>query len=565
MDPSERNLLIDYMLGRLSSEEAAALEERMRVDPELADAFAELTEAKRFEGNISVSDVSARRLAQRLNSLLRDEKDEASSSSPELEGEVADDEADFAKFSGSLNEDEAISASEDAVAETSRHSSRQFAFIPKIVEAPHRSEPDGLVLKRALEISPEEAARRRAEKQLLRRGLSFFAFSNEDIRLVSAISDVELTESIQARTPRLGTTLFTERNSFDDICYSSDWRRIEAPALVIKRNRLRGIGRLHSVDAYGRKSSDFSLRPRPVDEADLYLSQRGGFFSSFQVSSGIPISSEGACVFPERAFFRFVPLEYFDGQTTYRQIVPQGVARAASFGLSSVASGKDAKRVDGTSIVSLEKGFERMFGSSASQGPRASYSIGLDEDLAIGPTLSAEDRYLAELLGRIPTAVELDEFYWEEVDEKEAPKLSSAVSKFYKAALVITEPPVLIGRAAINFFYALWPRGFSRGEDFKETRLRRKNNKSYLSDMMISTIAGVLIAVCFIFPALRYVVHEIYTTVAESRVRKLGENVVLTPQETGEVIIPVIEGLEHVFYPKYSPDQPEPAESNEEL
>ena len=56
MDPSERNLLIDYMLGRLSSEERG--EERMRVDP-IGGRFAELTEAKRFEGNISVSDVSA--------------------------------------------------------------------------------------------------------------------------------------------------------------------------------------------------------------------------------------------------------------------------------------------------------------------------------------------------------------------------------------------------------------------------------------------------------------------------------------------------------------------------
>ncbi len=180
----------------------------------------------------------------------------------------------------------------------------------------------------------------------------------------------------------------------------------------------------------------------------------------------------------------------------------------------------------------------------------ASYSVKPDdEDREVNPTISAEDAFLAELLGREPTPIELDEYYWEDLVEEN--KKTVTLPKIANAALmIITEPPVLVGRFTIGLFRALLPKGYSRGEDFEQpTRARRKQSKTRLSDMMISMVAGVMIAVCFVFPALRYVVNEIFVTVAESKVRKLGENVSLTHEETEETFLPLV--TEHFLFPRY--------------
>lgn len=192
------------------------------------------------------------------------------------------------------------------------------------------------------------------------------------------------------------------------------------------------------------------------------------------------------------------------------------------------------------------------------------YSVEPDEeDREFGPTLKTEEQFLAELLGRTPTAIELDEYYWEDVDDSlESGSERNVVSKFlYNVVMVATAPPVWVGRVTIDAFCTCLPRRSFSGEDSKTTR--RRENKSRLSDMMISTVAGVMIAVCFVFPALRYVVREIYTTVAASKVRKISENVSLSPQETAveESLLPVLS--KHILYPRYNPDGAHTTEEND--
>lgn len=213
---------------------------------------------------------------------------------------------------------------------------------------------------------------------------------------------------------------------------------------------------------------------------------------------------------------------------------------------STVAVPKSREK---TSVIPIQKEFIKG-------EVERSYSVELsEEDREIGPTLSAEEAFLAELLGRDPTPLELDEYYWEEVDDTQNVEKASLVSKsLYNLLMLITAPPVWIGRCTIGTLKVCFPYGLSSIEDRRSTN-RRNESKSRVSDMMISTIAGVLIAVCFVFPGLKYVVREVFAIVVQSKVRKIGENVSLTPEETylEETLVPIIS--EHILYPHYTPDE----------
>ncbi|MBR4752223.1 MAG: hypothetical protein IK077_10730 [Thermoguttaceae bacterium] len=575
MNYSDRNLLVDYLLGRLGSEESAALEERMRADSELADAFAELTETTRSESTYGGGfDVASRRWSQRLSSIFRRGKKERVFSEDEFDGPAANEEdvsSDASLSAPPQSEDlskttdlNAGAVVDKSVSPLNRRRTRRFEFIPKIVSVPRRLDSDGLIFKRATELSTDKTSRSEAGKRSSRSARSLFSRRREDVRLSFAVSDVDFSKTVDARIPRTGTVSSVGAlNDVEDAFFcSSNSRRFDAPSIAVAKTIAHTTGRLRSIDVSKEKSSVFTLRGRSADESELYLAQRGSKFVPFQVSTDKSASIEGVGVFSDSSAFHLVPFEYNAGESAYRQSAPS--ARAFNdAGISAfdfVRTGygeRTARRADmGAPFFSGEEYVVPKFGTVLLGGTGISYSVKLDdEDQEVGPTLSAEESYLAELLGHIPTTVELDEFYWEEVDEREKQERSSFGSAFFKALTFVTEPPVLVGRFTINAFRACTPRGFSRGEDYKQTKNNKGNDKSYVSDMMVSTIAGVLIAVCFVFPGLRYLVNELYMTVAESRVRKIGENVVLTQHETEEALIPVTEGLHHVFYPQYSPDQ----------
>ena len=570
MNFSDRNLLVDYLLGRLGSEESAALEERMRVDSELADAFAELTETMRSEPIYGgVGNPLSKRWSQRLGSLFRRGKKESVFSEDEFDVDAdsnltppAIDASQFASFE-SDDSSKTTDLNDETVADGSvpplnRRRSRRFEFIPKIVAVPRRLESDGLIFKHATELPSDEAGSRS-----IRKSRPLFSHAYEGVRLALATSDADVAKSVFARIPRPGVVLSAESldGSEDAFFCSSSGRRFETPSIVVTKTITHTTGRLRSIDVSRRSSSNIVLRERSADESELYLSQRGTKFVPFQVSTDVSTSCEGIGVFSEFGAFHLAPLESFVGKT-YRQSASPvrfveddetnvfDVVQPAGYARTSRKTSSGAPFSIGDEYV------VPRFGAVLSSGAGVSYSVELaEEDREVGPTLSAEEQYLAELLGHIPTTIELDEFYWEDIDEQEKPERSSLGGFFDKALRIVTEPPVLVGRLTINAFRVCMPRGFSRGEDYKQTKQHGENNKSYVSDMMLSTVAGVLIAVCFVFPGLRYLVHELYVTVAESRVRKIGENVVMTQHETEEALIPVTEGLHHVFYPKYVPDQ----------
>ncbi len=162
------------------------------------------------------------------------------------------------------------------------------------------------------------------------------------------------------------------------------------------------------------------------------------------------------------------------------------------------------------------------------------------EDREAGPTLSAEDRYLIELLGREPTAIERAEYYWEDATEEEiaAEPQSKAGSVLNAFITAITEPPVLVGRATIRLARACFPRGVDQGADKPK---RQGAEKTRFSDMIISTVAGLLIAAVFIFPFILVVINVF--------VHRIGANVTSIQQETAAGLLPV---MHDVLFPHYS-------------
>ncbi|MDO5309289.1 MAG: hypothetical protein Q4G03_07330 [Planctomycetia bacterium] len=180
-----------------------------------------------------------------------------------------------------------------------------------------------------------------------------------------------------------------------------------------------------------------------------------------------------------------------------------------------------------------------------------------EDEEEFGETLSAEDRRLAELLGRRPTLFDYDEYYWEEEKtistqaySKRLPKLGLFGRMVKFVFDVTTLPPVLVGRLVIACFRSLF------GDDVPQAQTgvaRRRGRNAQaparLSDMFISTAVGILIAVCVVFPALRYAVQEVVTVITASKVRQFGESVPISPNHSEADLLPFLS--EHMLYPHY--------------
>ncbi|MBR0226225.1 MAG: hypothetical protein IJL92_09230 [Thermoguttaceae bacterium] len=198
-----------------------------------------------------------------------------------------------------------------------------------------------------------------------------------------------------------------------------------------------------------------------------------------------------------------------------------------------------------------------VFGQSAKillQTSPAYYAVERDaeDDEENGPTLTAEDRLLAELLGHEPSAIERNEYYWEEENARHNDDAENIKSHglLTKAFLLVTAPPVWVGRLAIGAFHLFVPEDFERKEARSQTRRRSdKREPGRVVDVVVPMVAGIALAVGVVFPALKYVATEIFITVAESRVRKLSGNVTLSPEEAEFDVIPLIS--EQILFPRY--------------
>ncbi|MBR4832826.1 MAG: hypothetical protein IKU86_00630, partial [Thermoguttaceae bacterium] len=150
------------------------------------------------------------------------------------------------------------------------------------------------------------------------------------------------------------------------------------------------------------------------------------------------------------------------------------------------------------------------------------------------PRTTSAERRLAELLGREPTPAEREEYYWETLDDEEPndatePKRRTQILR--TAARVASEPAVAVGRATLAFCGAgsrrvlreTGLRRVLRGDDaIAATPTRRRRQPGQISDMMISTVSGVLIAVFIVFPMILAGFKDLFKTIAGSAVRKIG-------------------------------------------
>jgi len=165
-------------------------------------------------------------------------------------------------------------------------------------------------------------------------------------------------------------------------------------------------------------------------------------------------------------------------------------------------------------------------------------------------------RRLAELLGREPTAAEREEYYWEEIDDERAavPAEARRPSLLTTSARWATAPVVAVGRATLAFCGS-GRRAILGADAFAATKPRRRRQPGKASDTMISTVAGILIATFVVFPLMRLAVREIFTTIAKSAVRKIGENVAISENAPQSDLLPFIS--EQLVFPRYETADPQ--------
>lgn len=487
---------------------------------------------------------------------------------------------------------------------------RRLEFIPKLVATHERREDTTFVFKRATIMSPEERARRAAARRpQTSAARSIFTRVKASYSLVDSAPNYSETWRATTRLrPEYAASLdakFRERARED-----GTWT--ETPAQLLDRSALSISAKPSKV---GVAIAQGAVEKGGLEFASGILTAEVAHNANNLVGAilGATFATE---LEPRGGLYEFAPVEYAQGQTRVAEIpVPYQFEELGSSAPTPSAAldearviapppvvphpveVADAPLVEATTtaplpsaappveepapapppsiappVVSAPKSrfavasqetidaITAAIGQSAHIMPQradAYFSAELDaEDReALGTTLSAEDRRLAELLGREPTAIDLDEYYWEEVEDEDAQQ-GGATSRasfglIRQLFYIATSPPVLVGRATISIFRTIFPHDIEREEASRETRRRNddKEQVGRLSDMMISTIAGVLIAVCIVFPLLYRVVEELYITVATSTVRKYSQNVTMPPLESELDVMPFI--TEQILHPRF--------------
>lgn len=550
MSLPEHDELIDYLLGRLSPADAEALEERMRSDAELAQTCEEL---RRELDAVDRRRAPFRGLFSRFSKNKRvsePESEPSSGSSQNLPEEPA------------ASEETGASASDGAVKSKRPRRPRRFEFIPKFVQAPARSaKQPRLVYKRAVVLSPEETVRYRLRAKLS----SSHTVGDYTFSLPSIVSG--LAASVFAKPPR------SERNfrvseefaSVDPGCRTNGLDSFMGTVQVTKTfsaNRKRVVS-IASPLAFERAANWKQIGLLDRSEA-LNILGRVPSSQGYYASTAVLVDRNELSKSNVFGDYRILPLEYCAGRASYRaeekpiaaslaeeKPIAASLAEEKQFA-ASLAEEKPiaARSVEEKSAAVSPSVFPATAPSTIiPRRPVEIFSVEQDaEDREAGPTLSAEDRYLIELLGREPTAIERAEYYWEDATEEEfaAEPQSKAGSVLNAFITAITEPPVLVGRATIRLARACFPRGVDQGADKPK---RQGAEKTRFSDMIISTVAGLLIAVVFIFPFIRSWTDSIYMMVIQHHVHRIGANVTSIQQETAAGLLPV---MHDVLFPHYS-------------
>ena len=530
MSLPEHDELIDYLLGRLSPADAEALEERMRSDAELAQTCEEL---RRELDAVDRRRAPFRGLFSRFSKNKRvsePESEPSSGSSQNLPEEPA------------ASEETGASASDGAVKSKRPRRPRRFEFIPKFVQAPARSaKQPRLVYKRAVVLSPEETVRYRLRAKLS----SSHTVGDYTFSLPSIVSG--LAASAFAKPPRSERTfrVSEEFASAEPGCRTNGLDSFLGTVQVTKTfsaNRKRVVS-IASPLAFERAANWKQIGLLDRSEA-LNILGRVPSSQGYYASTAVLVDRNELSKSNVFGDYRILPLEYCAGRASYRA---EEKPIAASLAEEKPIA---ANLVEEKPAAVSPSVFPAAAPSTIiPRRPVEIFSVEQDaEDREAGPTLSAEDRYLIELLGREPTAIERAEYYWEDATEEEiaAEPQSKAGSVLNAFITTITEPPVLVGRATIRLARACFPRGVDQGADKPK---RQGAEKTRFSDMIISTVAGLLIAAVFIFPFIRSWTDSIYMMVIQHHVHRIGANVTSIQQETAAGLLPV---MHDVLFPHYS-------------
>ncbi len=530
MSLPEHDELIDYLLGRLSPADAEALEERMRSDAELAQTCEEL---RRELDAVDRRRAPFRGLFSRFSKNKRvsePESEPSSGSSQNLPEEPA------------ASEETGASASDGAVKSKRPRRPRRFEFIPKFVQAPARSaKQPRLVYKRAVVLSPEETVRYRLRAKLS----SSHTVGDYTFSLPSIVSG--LAASAFAKPPRSERTfrVSEEFASAEPGCRTNGLDSFLGTVQVTKTfsaNRKRVVS-IASPLAFERAANWKQIGLLDRSEA-LNILGRVPSSQGYYASTAVLVDRNELSKSNVFGDYRILPLEYCAGRASYRA-EEKPIAASLAEEKPIAASLVEEK----PAAVSPSVFPAAAPSTIIPRRPVEIFSVEQDaEDREAGPTLSAEDRYLIELLGREPTAIERAEYYWEDATEEEiaAEPQSKAGSVLNAFITAITEPPVLVGRATIRLARACFPRGVDQGADKPK---RQGAEKTRFSDMIISTVAGLLIAAVFIFPFIRSWTDSIYMMVIQHHVHRIGANVTSIQQETAAGLLPV---MHDVLFPHYS-------------
>ncbi len=540
MSLPEHDELIDYLLGRLSPADAEALEERMRSDAELAQTCEEL---RRELDAVDRRRAPFRGLFSRFSKNKRvsePESEPSSGSSQNLPEEPA------------ASEETGASASDGAVKSKRPRRPRRFEFIPKFVQAPARSaKQPRLVYKRAVVLSPEETVRYRLRAKLS----SSHTVGDYTFSLPSIVSG--LAASAFAKPPRSERTfrVSEEFASAEPSCRTNGLDSFLGTVQVTKTfsaNRKRVVS-IASPLAFERAANWKQIGLLDRSEA-LNILGRVPSSQGYYASTAVLVDRNELSKSNVFGDYRILPLEYCAGRASYRA-EEKPIAASLAEEKPIVASLVEEKPIAARGVEEKPAAVSPSVFPAAAPStiiprrPVEIFSVEQDaEEREAGPTLSAEDRYLIELLGREPTAIERAEYYWEDAtEEKNAAEPQSKAGSVLNAFITaITEPPVLVGRATIRLARACFPRGVDQGADKPK---RQGAEKTRFSDMIISTVAGLLIAAVFIFPFIRSWTDSIYMMVIQHHVHRIGANVTSIQQETAAGLLPV---MHDVLFPHYS-------------
>ncbi|MGI6401492.1 MAG: hypothetical protein ACOX0A_05200 [Thermoguttaceae bacterium] len=543
MNDIDRKKVIDYVLDRMSPEESRAFERRVREDSELAQAVASLSEELVNVSSFDDKNSFLRRFFGRLSRSKSTSSDVPAS--PETAG----------RSSGSSKANESSDNVKSPASSETKRNKKRFRFIPKRVVVPQR-EQSSLVVKRAAVLSDEELQDIRARLSPLAKAelRSFFGFHGSSFRLVDTIVNSPVNVASFAKPFDFSDSL-TSSTEFDEFVelYAAVPTEFDARALLVEP--------VPSVFDYAT-TRDVST---PFENADIAPGLIAALSSAVSVSSETPASTR---YFRESvddripAMYAISPLEYTSGFPVPVIPEPAEIPGVRSYPFSDLGADRErtlpiASALEDAGPQSREEVLEEIaaiFGQNdriLQQTPSVYFAVAGDsDDEENGPSLTEEDRFLAELLGHDPDAFERSEYYWDDEVSVEKAATRREPGLLAKAIHVATAPPVAVGRAAIGVFHLLVAEDFERKEARGQTRRRdTKRGPTRFSDFAIPLIAGVALAVGVIFPALKYVATEIYATVAESRVRKISGNFTVYPGDMQVDVIPFIS--EQILFPRY--------------